>query len=432
MRIRPFPSFLLRAALLAALSTTTFPATLPAEPAEISWNQFRGPDRSAVFQGTDLLRTWPEGGPREVWRQPLGSGFSGFASAGDRFFTAFAEKGRSYLASFRLESGEEVWRLEIGPSFTDEFGTGPRATPSLADDKVIVLSARGRLVAAEIATGREIWQVDLFEDFGFYGAQMSVSGMTEPGHQLPQWGYTASPLVEHGLVLVDTGHGEGESFLAFDLATGAKKWGALDSPVGYSSPLAITVGDSRHLVVQTPEEVVGLGTDGRIRWRHSWFYSVAQPLFLPPDRIFVSTVNQETTARVFRIGADEEGSGFTTETVWENRSMRNFWNSSLAFRGAVYGFDNATLRCLDGATGELRWAKRGLGKGTVLVADTLLLILNDQGLLIIAEATAERYRELGRLQVFDASRTWSPPSVVGGILLLRGPETMVALDLRNP
>ena len=77
-------------------------------------------------------------------------------------------------------------------------------------------------------------------------------------------------------------------------------------------------------------------------------------------------------------------------------------------------------------------AKRGLGKGSVLVADALLLVLNDQGLLIAAEATSEEYRELGRLQVFDASRTWSPPSVAAGLLLLRGPEAMVALDLRNP
>lgn len=123
-----------------------------------------------------------------------------------------------------------------------------------------------------------------------------------------------------------------------------------------------------------------------------------------------------------------DGSFGVTE-LWKNRNMRNHFNSSVLAGDHLFGFDNATLKCLSIETGEVLWAKRGLGKSSLAVAGDRLVILGDLGRLIVAERTAEAYRELGSVAILDESRAWTAPSIAGTRVFLRNQNEVACVDL---
>ncbi len=119
---------------------------------------------------------------------------------------------------------------------------------------------------------------------------------------------------------------------------------------------------------------------------------------------------------------------FTAEMIWENRNMRNHFNSSVAFGNHIYGFDNATLRCLSVETGERLWAHRGFGKGSMITAGGMIYLLSDTGTLVLIEASPEEYREKGRFQALTG-KTWTAPALANGRLYVRDQDEMACLDI---
>lgn len=391
-----------------------------------AWNQFRGPDRSGISSETGLLRQWPETGPKELWRRPLGEGFSGISVVGERFCTLFATGEEEFLACFRTQDGEELWRLPMGETFHEPFGNGPRATPTLEGGRVYALAAKGRLVAADLATGEELWRRELHQDYTIRDPQTYVPAMAQPGPQLPLYGYSGSPLVEGGRVIVETGAGHGKSIVAFDQDTGQEAWSTGDHEIGYSSPIAVTVAGERQILALPGRSIVALSPDGEMLWTHEWHLNPSQPIFVPPNRVMVSTID-DRGALLLEI--HPPGHTPRVETVWQVRRLKNSWNSSIVYQGTVYGFDNATLRAVDLASGELLWAARGLGQGNLILADGLLFGLGDRGKLALVKPSPEGYHELGTAQVLEG-RTWTPPTLADGVLYLRNHEEMLALAVR--
>ena len=423
------------AALLTTVALVTGAGAQTTEPtaegSNVAWNQFRGPQRSGVSAETGLLRTWPEEGPKEVWRRAIGGGYSGIAVDGERFFTLFADAEKEYVGAFQVIDGKEIWRQEIDDEvFTDEFGSGPRATPTVAGDWIYALSGRGNLVAVDAASGEARWQVDLFRDYGFFGPQWSLRAEPPGKLQMPSWGYSHSPLVEGDLIIAETGTGKGKSYVAFDRFTGEPRWNALDHPIGYGSPLAATIAGKRQIIAVADTDLISVSPDGEVLWRLPWAPTIGQPLFLPPDRVFVTTVplvHLEGGAMVVHV--TETGGKLQAEPVWRNQVMKSLWSTPVYYRNHIYGFDNATLRCIRADDGESTWARRGLGKGSLIAADGLLFIYSDRGTVYLVAADPEGYRETGRLSVFDSARTWTPPTLAAGRLYLRGSDEIVSLDV---
>ena len=122
--------------------------------------------------------------------------------------------------------------------------------------------------------------------------------------------------------------------------------------------------------------------------------------------------------------------GYTTETIWENRNMRNHFNTSLVVGDAIYGFDNATLKCLDLATGEVRWAHRGFGKGSLIAVDDRLLVLSVKGEFVMVDTNSAEFDSMGAYQALEG-KSWTAPSYAGGRVSLRNLTQMTCLDLRG-
>ena len=400
-----------RSSFKAVLSVVAISACVAAGAADRDWPQFRGPNRDGVSKETGLLSGWPEAGPRRVWQVELGKGYSGIAVAAGRAYTMFASGKDEFAVALDAGTGQEIWRVRVGGKFKEMFGDGPRSTPTVDAERVYVLGARGMLYALGSSDGKEIWKRDLGEEFGA---------------PIPKWGFSTSPLVEGERLLVNVGGAGGSSIVAFDKSDGKELWRSQEDKAGYSTPIAITIGERRQVVFFTGNNLVAVSPeDGRLLWKQPWKTSydvnAATPVFVPPDRIFVSS-GYDVGGAVYRVGAGE------VVEVWRNREMKNKFSSSVLHQGQLYGFDEKTFKCVDAANGETRWESRGLGHGSLLYADGHLIVLGDKGTLILVEATPEGYREKARFQVFKG-KTWTMPTLSGGRLYVRDEKQLVALDL---
>jgi outer membrane protein assembly factor BamB len=196
--------------------------------------------------------------------------------------------------------------------------------------------------------------------------------------------------------------------------------------MSYSSPIAYMVGGARQVAFFTAYALVGLSPqDGKLLWRFPWKtrydVSAATPIFMPPDRIFISSGGDGAVVRV-----KEDG----VEQVWKNSEMKNHFGTSVYLDGYLYGFDESILKCIDAQTGEEKWKARGYAKGTLIAADGYLIVLGEQGNLGLVEATPEGFVETAGFQVMNA-RCWTAPSLADGTVYLRDESEIVAVDLRG-
>jgi outer membrane protein assembly factor BamB len=398
-----------RSTAIAVIGLVVLMATTLAWGAD--WPRFRGPRGDGVSAETGFLKQWPDGGPQVVWRADLGGGYSGISIATGRVYTMFADGSDEFVICLDAASGRELWRLRTDSTFKNMFGSGPRSTPTVDGEVVYVLSAKGKLHALGAKDGALIWKRDLVKEFGA---------------EAPRWGYSSSPLIEDELLLLDVGGSGGSSIVAFDKESGDTVWQSQSDKTGYSTPIAVTISDRRQVVFFTGTRVVAVSPDdGSLLWKQPWktMYDVnaAAPVFIPPDKIFISS-GYDVGAAVYRVTA----SGI--EQVWRNREMKNKFSSSVLHAGHLYGFDEKMLKCIDAASGETRWQHRGFGHGSLLYADGHLIVLGDKGSLAMVQATAEEYRERARVQIFEG-KTWTVPTLAGGKLYLRDEGEIVSLDV---
>ncbi len=380
------------------------------------WPQLRGPLRDGISKECNLQHGWPASGPRELWRRQLDEGFSEIVVAGGALYTATCANGNEVVVRLDPASGEPVWQQAIAVIFEDSWGDGPRATPTVDSTQLFMISSHGLLVALQTADGKKRWSRDL---------QQELSA------ELPEWGFSTSPLVLGDRVFVEVGGAEERCVVAFDSKDGSTVWSAGEGNAAYSSPITVRLGEqSPHLVALTSLGITGVGLDGTMLWSYLWRESgikPATPVFVAPDLVFVSAA-YGVGAAALRLEATDEG--ITASELWTNqRVMRNHFSSSLALDGAVYGFDNASLKCIDPETGEQHWVRRGgLGKGSLIAADGLLIVLTETGTLKLVEVTQEEYRELASAPMLEG-RCWTAPSLADGVLYLRNREEIVAVDL---
>jgi outer membrane protein assembly factor BamB len=408
--MRPYRPILLLIVLLAGFVALDFEPLGAAD-----WPQFRGLQRDGVAREGGLLKAWPANGPRRLWKVAVGDGFSGIVVAGGRLFTLYG-KGRDELAvAHDARTGKELWRARIDEKYESDQGHGPRSTPTVDGNRVFALSASGTLVALDAASGKMLWSRDLKRDFG-----------AKP----PGWGVSTSPLVEGNLLLVDAGGSAGKSAVALDKQTGKTVWTSQSDAAGYSAPIAITVGGVRQVLFFTGTALTALAPANgsllwRVPWRTDWDVNAATPLFVAPDRLFVSS-GYDTGSALLRIKAG--GGRASAEEVWRSRGMKNTFSSSVLVGNHFYGFDNSVLKSIAVATGKDAWRKSGLGHGSLIAVDGHLIVLSERGRLALVEANPAEYREKAAAEVLSG-KCWTAPTLANGRLYVRNEEEMLALDV---
>lgn len=409
-------------ALLLLLPGSLAPAVAgpgSSEGTSSDWPQWRGLHRDAISSEKGLIDRWGEAGPRVAWRAPVGEGFSSVSVAGGRLYTSWDEKGSQLLVCLDARTGEERWRRAIGGSFTHHYGNGPRVTPLVDEGRVFTVGTQGRLVALDRMSGKLLWQRDLVKEFGAV---------------LPSYGYASSPLAVGDKLVIEAG-GKNATFIAFDKKTGEVAWtSGTDSPA-YSSPIAISLGGVEQVVFWSAHGLRSVAADdGKALWRHEWEtfcpvtgdpLNTGTPIFVPPNRIFISS---GSGAAVIQVSRARET--FEVEQIWTSDEMRSDVNTSLLLGQYIYGFDRGILKCLDVRTGEVRWKARGFQRGSLIAADGKLIVLGEGGNLAFVEASPKGFVQRSTAQILSG-RSWTSPSLAGGRLFLRNHEEIVCLDVKG-
>jgi outer membrane protein assembly factor BamB len=407
----------------SAGAPATPPIDVPASPAPaaasgtIDWVGFRGPNRDGIYSERPILTTWPADGLRPLWKQPIGGGYASFAIARGRAFTIEQRGGKEFASAYDLRSGRELWTTNWEGFFQEYMGgDGPRATPTWSDGVVYVLGAEGEFRALDDASGRTIWRTNILAD-------AEASNL--------QWGMSASPLVVDDTVIVMPGGTNGRSVIAYDRVSGKRAWSALDDRASYAAPMLATVAGVRQLVVLTGTRLVGVELPGgRLLWEYPWYtnpeVNAAQPIQTADNRFFVSSGYGTGAAVVELTRANDR---FTVREVWRHARFKNRFNSSVLHDGHIYGFDESIFACIDAATGEQMWKGGRYGYGQVLLASGHLIVLTEEGDLVLLRATPARHEEVARFSAIDG-KTWNVPAISDGILLIRNLAEMAAFDLR--
>lgn len=387
------------------------------------WPQYRGQLGNGVaVEGRHVL-SWPAAGPREVWRVPMGAGYGEMVVVDGAIYTNTGDEApadgsappptaREYLIRLDAATGKERWRHDIGPLLVTEFGNGARSTPTVDGDTVYVVSGTGILVACNTADGSERWRVDYKDAYK---------------SEQPAWGFSSSAIVEGDTLIVVVGGADDQALVGLDKRTGAKKWANLGGRAGYATPVRTEVAGTRQMVLGLNRNAYGLGLDGKVLWQHEYgrFVPIAMPVFVAPD-MFLFSSNDENLALMLRV--TREGERFKAEELWRGNNFKNHFSSSVAKDGIVFGFDVATLKGIEAKTGTQLWARRGYGKGTLILAGDRLLILTDRGKLVVGVAERTGFNEEGAVQALNG-RSWTAPTLVGTRLYLRNMTERVCYEL---
>ena len=381
--------------------------------AQDGWKQFRGSDRSGVLTGTEFPEALPENGPELLWSLEVGNGFPEVAVDGNVayiFSSDSIDGANEYLAAIKIESGEELWKTKLDSIFfeVDGWGHGPRATPAIADDMIYCLTGYGKFIALKTKSGKIDWTIDLPAEFG---------------SALPRWGFTSSPMLVDDMVIVETGGTENRAFTAINQKSGKIAWSKGVGITTYNSPAIAEINGQTNIVFANDTMLTSFNPKGEELWafRMPLRSPTAMPVFIAPNKFFVSSVS-DVGGFVVEINNNE------AKEISTSTTMQNNWSSSCYFDGYLYGFSKAKLQCVSVETGEMLWGKRGYGKGSLIIVGDKLVVMSDQGKVIIVEAIPDAYSEIASFQALQG-KSWTAPSYVDGKLFVRNLSTMSCFKL---
>jgi outer membrane protein assembly factor BamB len=411
--------FLSSASLLVALS-------IGAATAFGDWPQWRGIDRDGHSTDTGLLKQWPAGGPKLVWKATgLGGGYAGPSVAGDRVFVVGDLGDSNYLMALGRSDGKLVWKTKVGKAGSIGMPPwdGPRCTPTVGDNKVVAVGQFGEVLCADAATGAALWRKDCMADFG---------------GKRPLYGYCGMPLVDGDNVILIPGGGQGD-LVALNGKTGELVWRSkeLTDAINHSSPLLVEIGGVRQIILFSDGSVAGVqASDGHLLWRAARKGAMAVvPTPIYHDNQVYVTAGYGAGCNLYKITANQ--GKFSAAQSYANTVMVNHHGGVVLVGKYVYGYSDAKgWTCQNLETGEAVWQEsKKLGKGSLAYADGLLYLRAEagKGTVAIIEATPDGYKELSRFDPPDRSKknSWAHPVISDGRLYLRDQDILQCYDLQG-
>jgi outer membrane protein assembly factor BamB len=394
---------------------TPAPPAPPTPMKAADWPGFRGPDRDSIVKGARIATDWSTSPPVQLWRRPVGPGWSSFAVRGDRFYTQEQRGEEEVVSCYRLSTGAPIWRHHDRTRFWESNGgAGPRATPTLKDGRVYTFGATGILNSLDEATGAVIWSRNVSAD-----AHVKV----------PMWGFASSPLVVGDLVVVAASG----KLAAFDVTTGEPRWFGTSVGGSYSSPqLANLDGVEQVVLLGAGGAAAVAPASGARLWAAKWESSVTivQPAVVGDRDILITVAASTGGEGVRRLALSHAGTKWTAEERWTSNGLKPYFNDYVIHNGFAYGFDGSILSCIDLNDGARKWkgGRYGNGQLVLLPEQDLLLVTSEEGELVLVKATPDQFTEVARFPALEG-KTWNHPVLVRDTLLVRNDHEMAAFRL---
>ena len=398
--------------------TNVLNATVTSEAlANAEWPGFRGADRTGIWRGPQIATNWASNPPRQLWKIPVGPGWSSFAVAGKLLFTQEQRGPMETVVCYDAETGREIWLRQIETRFDDPLGgPGPRATPTIANGGLFVMGATGVFLRLDPATGAIVWQQDL----------KALAGRAAP----PMWGFSASPLITGSVAIVYGGGSGDKGLLAFDVESGRLRWSAAAGNDSYSSPQLNTIAGEELVLLLANKGLVCVDpASGKERLDYKWKfqgYRALQPTVIGDTVLLPTAMNAGT--RAIRI-SKKEGQ-LAAEDLWTSRNLKPDFTDLIAHQGYVYGIDGGIFTCVDLKTGDRKWkgGRYGKGQSVLLENSGLLLVSAEDGRVVLLRADPSEHSEAASFKALEG-KTWNHPVVVGDRLYVRNAQEAACYQL---
>jgi outer membrane protein assembly factor BamB len=425
------------------------------------WPQWLGVDREGVWRETGLIEKFPQGGPKILWRVPMGTGYSGPAVVGDRVYVMDRERakdekgqplrptregilGNERVLCLNANDGKLIWKHEYDCPYTISYPSGPRTTPLVHQGRVYTLGAMGNLLCLDAEDGKVRWSKSLLKEYKIESP--------------PVWGWAAHPLIDGDLLYCWAG-GEGSAVVALNKDTGKEVWKALSTQeVGYSPPMIYEAGGKRQLIVWLSEAIYSLDpATGQQYWKQDY------PTDRPPQRpaVNIITVRKMKDAlflstfyhgpMMLKLDADKPAASI----LWKGKSnnpakpdrLHCLMATPVYKDGYLYGIGSeGEMICCKADTGEQFWQtfdatggkKAACGTAFLVPQGDRFVIFNDLGDLILAELSPKGYKEIDRAHILDAVEdvkqfdrivVWSHPAFARRCVFARNTKEMVCVSL---
>ncbi len=374
------------------------PQTPSHQTTATGWPNWMGPNYDGVSKEKGWSSTWPEDGLTKIWERQIGIGFSSISIADNRLFSMGHVDGKEFVYSLNPDTGHTIWKHSYDSPLVDNLHEGgPGATPTIDGDFVYSLGRGGQLSCLRAKGGDVVWSKMLQDDLDVL---------------LPEWGFTSSPFILGDQLILEAGR-----VVSYSKTSGKKNWQTDRHNAGYGSAASFThQGTDMIATLDCDALRIVRSSNGKLVDTFEWaspFRTNSTTPIARGDRIYIST-GYQVGCGLFKLENNK------LELVYENRQMRNHFNNSILVDGHLYGFDGNSnlgrvvqLTCMDFDTGKVAWKQRGFGCGSLMVADGKLLILTEDGDLVLAEATPEQFTELARSPFLDG-RCWTVPVLLEG------------------
>lgn len=385
--------------------------------AEIDSAQFYGPNRDGRVT-TDGSLDWVGHPPVEVWRRPMGLGWSGFAVVGSRAVTQEQRGEEEWVSCYDLGSGELLWKHTDEARFDEKMsGAGPRSTPTVVGERVWTAGATGILNCLDLQTGKLVWTRQVLDENGATNLQ---------------WGKSTSPLWIDGQVVVSGGMSRA-TLVCYDAETGEPKWTYDGNGASFSSPIVAKIDGVEQIVSLNSVDATGNDPKtGEELWRWDWpgaFPKVGQPVIVGDGKVLL-TASYGAGGHLLQV--ERKGEAWSVSRLWQTSRMKTKFSSATVIGDFAYGIDESIFACIDLSDGSKVWKGGRYGFGQqLLVNGETFLVQTERGRVVLVAATPEEHRELGELAGLEDSGgiSWNPPTLAGRYLLLRNEREAVCYRL---
>lgn len=388
---------------------TAAPSAAAAE-SRVDWPGFRGPQRDGVVRGVKIKTDWAASPPVQLWKHPVGPGWSSFAVNGDLVYTQEQRGDNEVVACYKASTGQPVWtHSDKARFFESNAGAGPRSTPTLSNGRVYSFGATGILNVLDARNGAVVWTRNV---------------ATEVNKKVPFWGFSSSPVVIGDIVIVAAAG----QLVAYETATGKQRWVGPAGGGSYSSPHLVTINGVAQVLLTSDGRLTSVSiADGKQLWQHEWAAnSIVQPAVIASDNVLITS--QEAGIR--RLALTNNSGAWSVAEQWTSNGLKPYFNDFVVHKGHAFGFDGRILSCVDLSNGERKWkgGRYGNGQLVLLPDQDLLLVLSEEGELALVQARSDQFAELAKAPAIQG-KTWNHPVLVGDLLLVRNAEEMAAFRL---
>lgn len=360
---------------------------LSVQAAEDAWPGLLGPNRDGHSSGPALSTEAPTADLKPTWTLPAGQGYAGAAIANDRAVLYDREANQDRVRCVEVGSGKILWTRNLIAGYAGGIDSdhGPRCTPSIAQDRIVLCSAAGEVTVLSFQDGEVLWSRPLRKEYqaddGYFGAG-------------------STPLIVGDRIIVNVG-GKKAGVVALALADGKTLWTAGDYDSSYASPVLFTAENSSYsiAIVPTRLKTVGIRTDsGQVVWEFNFgqrgpTVNAATPIFVN-DQLFL-TASYGIGSRSYSVSAD----GSNVDAKHDGELLSSQYATPVAVNGFVYGSDGREdmgsegFKCLDLSKERVAWHQPGLPIcHTIAVNKTQLLLLGIDGSLRLIAADSQAYK----------------------------------------